>query len=102
MIREDNKDPKDKKKCKPCLSRIWVASVTLKPLSRTNSVVEPELAWEVIARKSHQLALGGGKRVFWVADLGFSFRNSASIISEVLCCLGDMYQDLPGRNSFVG
>ena len=29
---------------------------TLKPLSRTNSVVEPELAGEVNAGKSHQLA----------------------------------------------
>ena len=31
-------------------------SNTLKPLSRTNSVVEPELAGEVNAGKSHQLA----------------------------------------------
>ena len=32
------------------------AEDTLKPLSRTNSVVEPELAGEVNAGKSHQLA----------------------------------------------
>ena len=36
---------------------------TLKPLSRTNSVVEPEFAWEVIPGKSHHLRLGGGKHI---------------------------------------
>ena len=41
-----------------------VSATTLKPLRHTNSVVEPELAGEVDAGKSHQLAFRQSLPVF--------------------------------------